>query len=194
MDKLSYALGMSIAHNLINSGVKSLNIVDFTDGLTDVMTDNEVKMGSLEANQVIENYFKKIQDEMISTQKKIGEEFLKNNANDESVVVVPSGLQYKVLVEGTGKKPNSHSQVKVNYEGRFIDGQVFDSSYKRGEPVGFGLDSVIAGWTEGLQLMREGSKYELYIPYNLAYGENGIPNAIPPYSTLIFTVELLEVK
>lgn len=194
MNKISYALGMSIAHNLMNSGVKDLDIKDFTAGLSDTLGDGEVQMGALEANQVIEEYFTKIQDEMITALKKTGSDFLKANAKQVGVKTTKSGLQYKVLVEGTGKKPGPHSQVKVNYEGRFIDDQVFDSSYQRGEPVSFGLDAVIAGWTEGLQLMSVGSKYELYIPYELGYGEKGIQGAIPPYATLIFTVELLEVK
>jgi FKBP-type peptidyl-prolyl cis-trans isomerase FklB len=117
----------------------------------------------------------------------------KANAEKEGVVVLPSGLQYKVINEGTGKKPSATSQVRCHYEGTFLNGAKFDSSYDRNEPAVFGLNQVIAGWTEGVQLMAEGAKYEFYIPYNLAYGEHGAPGAIPPYATLKFVVELIEV-
>ena len=122
-----------------------------------------------------------------------GEAFLKANAEKEGVVVLPSGLQYKVITEGTGKKPSATSQVKCHYEGTFLNGAKFDSSYDRNAPATFGLNQVIKGWTEGVQLMSEGSKYEFYIPYDLAYGEHGAPGAIPPYATLKFVVELIEV-
>ena len=115
------------------------------------------------------------------------------NAKKEGVTVLPSGLQYKVIKEGSGKKPGKTSKVKCHYEGRFINGSKFDSSYDRQQPTVFGLNQVISGWTEGLQLMSEGSKYELYIPYTLGYGEAGAPGAIPPFSALVFTVELIEV-
>lgn len=122
-----------------------------------------------------------------------GEAFLAQNKTAEGVVTTESGLQYKVITEGTGKKPSATSKVKCHYEGTFLNGAKFDSSYDRNEPAVFGLNQVIAGWTEGVQLMSEGSKYEFYIPYDLAYGENGAPGAIPPYATLKFVVELIEV-
>jgi len=123
-----------------------------------------------------------------------GETFLAENATKEGVQTTDSGLQYKILEEGGGRKPFADSMVKVHYEGRLIDGTVFDSSYKRDEPLGFPLNGVIRGWTEGLQLMRIGSKFEFYIPYDLAYGERGSPPRIPPCAALIFKVELLEVE
>ncbi|MBO8453661.1 MAG: FKBP-type peptidyl-prolyl cis-trans isomerase, partial [Bacteroidetes bacterium] len=130
---------------------------------------------------------------MGAAMKKEGEEFLAANAGKEGVRVLPSGLQYKVITEGSGKKPGPKDQVKCHYCGTFPDGTKFDSSYDRGEPAVFGVNQVIAGWTEALQLMSEGSKWELYIPYNLGYGEHGAPGAIPPYSALVFTVELISV-
>ena len=127
-------------------------------------------------------------------QGKAGEDFLAENAKKENIVTLPSGLQYEVLVEGNGKKPKAIDQVRCHYEGRLIDGTKFDSSYDRKEPAVFGLNQVIAGWTEGVQLMSEGSKYRFFIPYNLAYGERGAGASIPPFSALVFDVELLEVK
>jgi FKBP-type peptidyl-prolyl cis-trans isomerase FkpA/FKBP-type peptidyl-prolyl cis-trans isomerase FklB len=124
----------------------------------------------------------------------VSDDFLTQNATNDDVVVLDSGLQYKVEVAGEGAQPGSTDQVLVHYEGRLVDGTVFDSSYQRGAPISFGLNQVIPGWTEGLQHMREGGKHELYIPYQLAYGEAGIPGTIPAKATLIFTVELLQVK
>ena len=200
MDKISYALGMSIAHNMMHSGVGKVNFDDFKAGLEAIMTGKEPELPIEEAGKVLDAYFSELEAEQAAKQaeiaevmKKQGEEFLAENKKKEGVIALPDGLQYKVLKEGEGKMPGATDQVKCHYEGRFIDGTVFDSSYKRGEPAVFGLNQVIKGWTEGLQLMNEGSKWELYLPYNLAYGEAGAQGAIPPYATLIFTVELLEV-
>jgi FKBP-type peptidyl-prolyl cis-trans isomerase FklB len=123
-----------------------------------------------------------------------GKKFLDENAQKEGVQVTPSGLQYKVIEEGYGTKPKATETVTVHYRGTLIDGSEFDSSYKRGQPISFALNRVIAGWTEGLQLMKTGAKYAFYIPYNLAYGERGMGDVIPPYATLIFEVELLKVE
>ena len=125
--------------------------------------------------------------------KEAGEKYLAENAKKSEVITLPSGLQYQVLKEGNGKKPTAKDQVKCHYEGFLIDGTVFDSSVQRGEPAVFGLQQVIAGWTEGLQLMQEGAKYRFFIPYRLAYGEGGAGGAIPPFATLIFDVELIQV-
>ena len=200
MDKKSYALGMSIAQNLLNSGVMNLEYEDFAAGVKDILSGNETAIGMEEASKVLDDMFrdieaeKKAKNEAIGAAfKKEGEEFLAENARKEGVVVLPSGLQYKVLKKGTGKTPGPTSRVRCHYEGSFTDGSVFDSSYRRGEPAVFGLNQVIRGWTEGLQLMSEGAKYELYIPYQLAYGEAGAHGAIPPCAALKFTVELLAV-
>ena len=200
MDKNSYALGMSIAHNMMSSGIKTIEFDDFAAGVKAVLTGSEPAVSFQEAGQLLDKYFAEIEAEqkaeaeaMSAAMREEGETFLRLNAEKEGVVVLPSGLQYKVLEEGTGKKPSATSQVKCHYEGSFLNGMIFDSSYKRGEPAVFGLNQVIAGWTEGVQLMAEGPKYEFYIPYNLGYGEHGAPGAIPPYATLKFIVELIEV-
>ena len=200
MDKKSYALGMSIAQNLLNSGVMNLESKDFAEGVKDILSGNETAISMEEAGNVLDEMFKEIEEEKKAKNEAIGaafrkegEEFLAENAGKEGVVVLPSGLQYKVLKKGTGKTPGPTSRVRCHYEGCFTDGSVFDSSYRRGEPAVFGLNQVIRGWTEGLQLMSEGAKYELYIPYQLAYGEAGAHGAIPPCAALKFTVELLSV-
>jgi FKBP-type peptidyl-prolyl cis-trans isomerase FklB len=191
---------MSIAHNMMSSGIKTIEFDDFAAGVKAVLTGSEPAVSFQEAGQLLDKYFAEIEAEqkaeaeaMSAAMREEGETFLRLNAEKEGVVVLPSGLQYKVLEEGTGKKPSATSQVKCHYEGSFLNGMIFDSSYKRGEPAVFGLNQVIAGWTEGVQLMAEGSKYEFYIPYNLGYGEHGAPGAIPPYATLKFIVELIEV-
>jgi len=200
MDKNSYALGMSIAHNLLQNGVKEIALEDFTAGLKATLLGERPAIPYEEAGRILDDLFTRleaeqaaVQGEMAEAMKKEGEEFLAENARKEGVVVLPSGLQYKVVKAGNGRKPGRTDRVRCHYEGTFPDGKVFDSSYKRGEPAVFGVNQVIAGWTEALQLMAEGSKWELYIPYNLAYGEAGAHGAIPPYAALVFTVELLEV-
>ena len=200
MDKNSYALGMSIAHNMLQSGVREISFDDFTAGLKATLTGAEPAISYEEAGALLDEFFGKIQEEQAARQaeigaamKKDGEAFLAANAKKEGVVVLPSGLQYKVLKSGDGRKPGSTDKVKCHYEGTLPNGMKFDSSYYRDEPAVFGVNQVIAGWTEALQLMSEGSAWELYIPYNLAYGESGAPGAIPPYAALVFKVELLEV-
>lgn len=200
MDKNSYALGMSIAHNMMSSGVKGIVIEDFTAGLKAVLNGEEPAVPFDEAGKLLDKYFADIEnaqkaemEAMGAAMRQEGEEYLAANAKKEGVKVTPSGLQYKVVKEGTGRKPKASDKVKCHYCGTFVNGSKFDSSYDRNEPAVFGLNQVIPGWTEGLQLMSEGAKYEFYIPYKLGYGEHGAPGAIPPYSTLIFTVELLEV-
>ena len=200
MDKTSYAVGMMLAQNMLSSGIKKVEFDDFVAGVKAILTGSEPAVPFTEASQLLEAYFTELEAEqkaeaaaMGAALREEGETFLKMNAENEGVVVLPSGLQYKVLTEGTGKKPKATDKVKCHYAGTLLNGVQFDSSYDRGEPAVFGLNQVIAGWTEGVQLMSEGSKYEFYIPYNLAYGEHGAPGAIPPYATLKFVVELLEV-
>lgn len=200
MDKTSYALGMSIANNLRQSGVTQLEMDDFCAGLKAMLTGEKPALTIEEAGIALDHFFKDLEKrqaveaaEVAAKMKEEGEAFLKVNATREGVKVLPSGLQYKILKAGFGKTPGPASRVRCHYEGKFVDGRVFDSSYQRGEPAVFGVNQVIAGWTEALQLMSEGSEWELYIPYNLAYGETGAHGAIPPYAALIFKVELIEV-
>ena len=200
MDKKSYALGMSIAHNLIQSGVKTLDYDAFRDAVKAVLGGEEPALSYEEASDILNDYFADLEAqsaveaaEIGEAMKKDGEQFLAGNSKQPGVVTLPSGLQYKVLKEGNDVFPGPADKVRCHYEGRFTNGQVFDSSYKRGEPAVFGVNQVIAGWTEALQLMGEGSEWELYIPYNLAYGELGAQGAIPPYAALIFKVQLLKV-
>jgi FKBP-type peptidyl-prolyl cis-trans isomerase FklB len=200
MDKLSYALGMEIARNLQQTGIDTLVYQDFMDGLVDSYLNNEMKMTEEEGEKLIADYFAKKQKEedareqmKAAVAKKESEEFLRLNKVKEGVTVTDSGLQYRVVQDGDGKNPTVHSRVKCHYEGKFISGEIFDSSYKRGEPVVFGLDQVIPGWSEGVCLMKPGAKYEFVIPAKLAYGERGIPGRIPGNSVLTFTVELLDI-
>ena len=201
MDKFSYALGMSIAQNLKNSQVDVLEFDDFLSGVKVIFSGEDPAVDVEEGNKVLQEFFEKKQKEEQIRQgleneksKKAGKEYLKKHIKEDGVQTTKSGLQYKVLVEGDGKQPGPHSRVKCHYEGRLIDGTVFDSSYKREAPATFGLDQVIPGWTEGLQLMKVGSKYEFTIPADLGYGERGIPGHIPGNSVLIFVVELLDVE
>ena len=193
MDKVSYALGLSIGNNFENSGIKDLQVEDFVKGLTDVLSGNQPAITYDEAKEVINDYFMKLQKERLEINKKAGEEFLNINRHKAGVVEQPSGLQYDVLKNGTGAKPTATDKVKSHYHGTLINGTVFDSSVQRGEPAVFGVSQVIPGWVEALQLMPVGSKWRLFIPSNLAYGENGAGNLIEPNSTLIFDVELLDI-
>lgn len=193
MDKVSYALGLSIGNNFENSGIKNLQVEDFVKGLTDVLSGHQPAITYDEAKEVINNYFMKLQKERLEINKKAGEEFLNINRHKAGVVELPSGLQYEVLKNGTGAKPTAGDKVKCHYHGTLINGTVFDSSVQRGEPAVFGVSQVIPGWVEALQLMPVGSKWRLFIPSNLAYGENGAGNLIEPNSTLIFDVELLDI-
>lgn len=201
MDKLSYALGHNIGHQLIGMGLKeSLNVEDYAAAIADVLQGREPKMSHEEVHQVLEHYFAELEDrqqaeaaERGKAAKGEGEAFLKENAQRPGVTVTASGLQYEVVKEGTGRQPKASDTVRCHYEGTLIDGTVFDSSYRRGMPAEFGLRQVIAGWTEGVQLMKEGSIFKFYIPYNLAYGERGAGADIPPYAALIFTVELINI-
>lgn len=197
---MSYALGLGIGQQLAQMGASDLNVDDFAQSIKDVLAGNELKVSHREAQQIVQDYFAKKEKAMQAERaeqgkaaKEAGEKYLAENAKKEGVITTPSGLQYQVLKEGNGKKPTAKDSVKCHYEGFLIDGTVFDSSVQRGEPAVFGLQQVIAGWTEGLQLMSEGGKYRFFIPYRLAYGEGGAGQMIPPFATLIFDVELIEV-
>ena len=200
MDKNSYALGMSIAHNMLQSGVKEVAFDDFVAGLKATLTRQEPAISYKEAGDILDKYFQELQEkqaveqaEISEVMKREGEEFLAANAKKEGVKVLPSGVQYKVLKEGNGEIPADTSLVKVHYEGKLIDGTVFDSSYKRGEPVDFRANQVIKGWTEALVHMPAGSVWEVYIPQELAYGDRE-QGEIKPYSPLIFKIELISVN
>lgn len=200
MDKISYALGLGIGRQLLQMGANELGIDDFSQAIKDVIGGAELKVNDTEAQQIVQDFFQKQEEkqraaaaEKGKTAKVDGEKYLAENAQKEGVVTLPSGLQYKVLREGNGKKPKATDQVKCHYEGMLVDGTMFDSSVQRGEPATFPLNGVIAGWTEGLQLMQEGAKYRFFIPYQLGYGERGAGSSIPPFATLVFDVELIEV-
>lgn len=193
MEKISYALGMGIGQQLKSMNIDGFDINEFTRSIGDVLEGRTTEMTAREAQEMLNGYFagKAAED----AQKAIaeGKVFLTNNGQREGVTTTKSGLQYEVLQEGTGRSPKATDRVRCHYEGRLISGEVFDSSYRRNEPADFGLNQVIAGWTEGVQLMKEGAKYRFFIPYLLGYGEQGAGSSIPPYSTLIFDVELIKV-
>ena len=193
MDKFSYGLGMGIGQNLLSMGVKNIDVEDFVKALKDVLTGAKTEISHSEAQQVVNEHFRQLAEEAYAQNKASGEAFLAENAKKEGVVVLPSGLQYKVINEGNGKKPSATDRVQCHYEGTLIDGTIFDSSIKRGEPAVFGVNQVIKGWVEALQLMQEGAKWRLYIPYDMAYGEHGAGEMIPPFSALVFDVELIKV-
>ena len=194
MDKISYAIGLSMGQNLMGSGVTSLEYADLAAGIKDVLEKNQPQISYQEAQQVLGKFFSELEQKIAGEAKAAGEAFLAENAKREGVKVTESGLQYEIIEATIGQKPKATDKVRVHYEGTLIDGTVFDSSYKRGESITFGLNQVIKGWTEGLQLMSIGSKYKLYLPYQLAYGERGAGANIPPYAALIFTVELLGIE
>ena len=201
MDNVSYALGLGIGSQLKSMGAESLNIDDFAQAIKDVLNDSELKISMADSQKIVQKFFQeqeaKQRAAMAETGKKLkaeGEAYLAENAKKDGVITTASGLQYTVLKEGTGKSPKATDTVVCHYEGFLTTGTVFDSSIQRGEPAAFPLNGVIAGWTEGLQLMKEGGKNRFFIPYHLAYGEAGAAGSIPPYAALIFDVELIEVK
>ena len=188
IDTISYAAGLSIAEDLKSRNVTDLNPDIFTKAFKSAMKNEKMQINKDTALMLFTNY-------MIDLRSKEGRLFLEANAKKAGVTVLPSGLQYEVLVKGAGgQKPVITDKVKTHYHGMLTNNDVFDSSVSRGEPVSYGLDQVIPGWTEGLQLMSVGDKYKFYIPHHLAYGERGAGNVIPPYATLIFEVELLGIN
>ena len=200
MDKVSYALGMGIGRQLSDMGAESLNIDDFAQAIKDVLAGGKTQLDAYEAQAIVQEFFQKQEEKQRASAaerhkelKAQGEQYLAENGKKDGVVTLPSGLQYQVLQEGNGRKPKATDQVKCHYEGMLVDGTLFDSSIQRGEPATFPLNGVIAGWTEGLQLMQEGAKYRFFIPYHLGYGERGAGASIPPFAALVFDVELIEV-
>ena len=193
MDKISYALGISMAGNLQNAGFKDLNIEELTRGISDIINGKKPDMTPEEAQQLLNQHFAKLQEAVDKKNKEIGEGFLAENGKQEGVITTASGIQYIIIQEGDGPKPKETDTVRCHYEGRLIDGTVFDSSYRRNQPAEFPVNQVITGWVEALQLMPVGSKWRLFIPSELAYGEHGAGDVIRPHSALIFDVELLQI-
>lgn len=195
MNKISYALGLGIAHQLKSMGIEDFSVEDFSQSVSDVLADKTPAMTNREAQELLNDYFQKKQKEEAEKAIAEGKVFLEANGKREGVTTTKSGLQYEVLTPGKGERsPKATDTVVCHYEGRLVSGKVFDSSYERNQPAEFGLNQVIPGWTEGLQLMSEGAKFRFYIPYLLSYGEQGAGPSIPPYSTLVFDVELISVK
>lgn len=195
MDKLSYALGLNVGYSYLASGINKLQVNDFAEGVRAVMEAKEPAISIDEAKQIINEFLTQLQAEAEKAGEanlQAGEAFLAENAKREGIITLPSGLQYEVLATGEGRKPKATDKVQCHYHGTLIDGMVFDSSVQRGTPAVFGVNQVIPGWVEALQLMNEGSRWKLYIPSSLGYGAQGA-GPIPPHSTLIFEVELIKV-
>ena len=193
MDKFSYAIGLGLGQKLLSMGAQGINVEDFAQAIADVLNRKETAISHNEAREIVNKYFMELEEKMNAENIEKGKAFLEENAKKEGIVTLPSGLQYEVITEGNGKKPSATDRVKCHYEGTLIDGTLFDSSVKRGQPAVFGVNQVIKGWVEALQLMSEGSKWRLFIPSELGYGAQQAGEMIPPHSTLIFEVELIEV-
>lgn len=194
MEKLSYALGLLIGHNLKGMNIDGLVTAEFTRAVEQVLKGEKAEMTEVQAQGMVQEFMKEQQEIAGREVREAGEKFLAENAKRDGVTTTASGLQYEVLTEAIGQKPVATDSVRCHYEGRLIDGTMFDSSYQRGEPTSFPLQGVIKGWTEGLQLMSLGSKFRFFIPYTLAYGAQGAGGAIPPYAALVFDVELLGIN
>ena len=193
MDKFSYAIGLGIGQNLSSMGIQGLAVDDFAQAIRDVLEGNQTAISHNEAREIVNKYFEELEAKMSAVAIEQGKAFLEENKERPGIVTRPRGWQYEVISEGTGKKPKATDQVRCHYEGTLVDGTLFDSSIQRGEPAVFGVNQVIPGWVEALQLMSEGAKWKLYIPSDLGYGARGAGEMIPPHSTLVFEVELLEV-
>ena len=194
MDKFSYAIGLGIGQNLLSMGAKGIEVDDFAQAIKDILEGNKTAISHAEARDIVNKYFAELEEKMNAASIEQGVQFLEENKKRPNVVTLPSGLQYEVINEGkVGTYAKATDQVKCHNEGTLIDGTLFDSSIKRGQPAVFGVNQVIPGWVEALQLMPEGAKWKLYIPSDLAYGAQGAGEMIPPHSTLIFEVELLEI-
>jgi len=193
LDTVSYSLGVSISANIKAQGMDSISVDAFAKALKDSYEGDSTTISVDEANKHLQDYFGSLQAKKVSEAKKGGIDFLAANAKKEGITTLSSGLQYEVIIEGNGAKPSATSKVTTHYHGTTIDGKVFDSSVDRGQPAQFGVNQVIAGWTEALQLMATGSKWRLFIPSDLAYGERGAGADIPPHAALVFEVELISI-
>ena len=193
LDSVCYGLGVDIADNLKGQGLGDLNVEAMAKGLRDILNDSELAISKEAVGPLLNEYIGQMQAEKAKEAAKEGEEFLAINATKKGVVTLESGMQYEVLSSGSGATPELNDKVTTHYTGTLIDGTVFDSSVERGQPASFPVSGVIKGWTEALQLMKEGDKWKLYIPYDLAYGDRGAGADIGPYSTLIFEIELISV-
>lgn len=194
MDSLSYSFGVLIAQNLKSQGLESLDATQVAKGINDVLKGTNATVDVAKCGQIVQQHMMALEAKKFEGNIEEGKKFLTENGKRPGVVTLPSGLQYEVLTPGTGPKPKASDKVTVHYTGKLINGTVFDSSVERGEPATFGVTQVIQGWVEGLQLMEQGAKWKLFIPYNLAYGERGAGGEIGPYSALIFEVELLKIN
>ena len=194
LDSVSYCLGQYIAKNEKSQGMTDINADAIAMAFSDVFHGLDTVINESDAQRILNNFFRNLQASKYEDQINAGKQFLEDNKTKDGVVTLPSGLQYKILKEGKGPKPKPTDKVKVHYTGSTIDGKVFDSSVDRGEPITFGVNEVIQGWSEALQLMPVGSKWRLFIPSDLAYGARGSSPVIEPYATLIFDVELLSIE
>lgn len=194
MNKISYALGLIIGHNIKGMNINGLDTAEFVRAVEQVVKGERSEMTEVQAQGLVQEFLREQQETAGKEARLAGEKFLEENAQKKDVVVTESGLQYQILTPAIGQKPTAADRVKCHYEGRLIDGTVFDSSYRRGEPATFPLSGVISGWTEGLQLMAVGAKFRFFIPFNLAYGAQGAGGSIPPYAALVFDVELLGIN
>ncbi|MCF0190556.1 MAG: FKBP-type peptidyl-prolyl cis-trans isomerase [Marinilabiliaceae bacterium] len=194
MKDISYAIGMNIGANLKQSGANNLDYSEIAAGLKAILEGGQTRIDNKAAGQMLNKFFAELEENAGKKAKEEGEAFLAANATRPEVVTLKSGLQYEIMKEGTGKKPKATDSVVCHYHGTLVDGTVFDSSVRRGQPATFPVSGVIQGWVEALQLMPVGSKWKLFIPYNLGYGARGAGESIPPYATLVFEVELIEIK
>lgn len=193
LERVSYSLGVTAGAYYLKQGFDSIDVDAFTAGFRGAVKESDLQISEEECNIVLQEFFSKANERQTNELKKVGEEFLAENSKKEGVITLPSGLQYEVITEGTGATPSETDKVKIHYHGTLIDGTVFDSSMD-GEPITHLVNGFISGWTEALQLMKVGSKWRLFVPYDLAYGERGAGELIGPYSALIFDVELLDIE